>query len=92
MPSWIVHTNGYAPGRSGESSTSSDVPGSTMVRVAALTRVKVRLWGRLETFRNVIETGPVVVTTVSAGSKAVVTPPALLIVTANGASGLGLAA
>jgi hypothetical protein len=62
-----------------------------MVRVAAVIPMKVRLCGRLDAFRNVIEIGPVAATTVSAGSKAVVSPRAVVIVTSTVAAGLGLA-
>ena len=92
IPSWIVQTNGYVPGVSGAMRISSEVPGSTIVRVAAVSpAVNTRLCGRLDLLRNVIAIGPAALTAASAGSKAVVSPVAVVIVTAADTGGLPLA-
>jgi hypothetical protein len=84
IPSWIVQTNGYVPGASGDTRSSSEVPGSTIVRVAPVNpAVNTRLCGRLDPFRNVIAIGRAVWTTVSAGTKAVASPAAVVIVTST---------
>ncbi len=94
MPSWIVQTNGYAPGAEGrEEQLGPRSPGSTIVRVAAVDpgegQVVREARGVVERDRDRARRPR---STVSAGSKAVVSPGALVIVTSTVAAGLGLAA
>src|SRR5687768_1403004 len=77
----MVQTNRYVPGASAATRSSSEVPGSTIVRVVALgPAVNTRLCGRLDAFRNVIAIGRPDWTNVSAGTKAVASPAAVVIV------------
>ena len=73
------------------STNSSEVPGSTIVRVAPVTpAVKTRLWARVERFQKVTVIGPAARTVISAGSKASVSPGAVLIVTLTAVAGVAV--